>query len=223
MGEIVGAIIVSAGFSTRMKGIEKAIFEMDGVPLVIRTAQVFERSPEVDEIVLVVRNEHLRSLRSVIEGYNFTKIKAICIGGRTRRDSVKIGLESLSSSTWVIVHDGARPMVTNDLIVKGLKMARKTGAATPGLPPKDAIKMVTPKSMVIETLERDSVVSVQTPQTFRREILERAHKEFIGDAVDDAVMVEKIGIQVAVYPGSHTNIKVTTPEDLKFLEVLMKG
>ena len=77
--------------------------------------------------------------------------------------------------------------------------------------------------MVIETLERDSIVSVQTPQTFRREILERANKEFIGDAVDDAVMVEKIGIQVAVYPGSHTNIKVTTPEDLKFLEVLMKG
>ncbi len=223
MSELVGAIIVSAGLSTRMQGIDKSGFQIDGVPLLVHTARVFQFTTAIDEISLVVREDQILSIQQLIEEYSLTKVKAVCIGGKTRRDSVKIGLESLSSVSWIVVHDGARPLVTKDLIIQGLDMAKKTGASTAGIPLKDTLKTVSSKSMVVETLDRNSIVLVQTPQTFRREILEKAHQEFSGEAVDDAVMVEKLGIPVFVYPGLNSNIKITTPEDLKFLKVLMKG
>jgi 2-C-methyl-D-erythritol 4-phosphate cytidylyltransferase len=219
---LAGVIVVAAGASTRMNGLDKTLAPLNGVPLIARTVTAFEASPQVGAIVIVVAKHNLDAVRELAEGQGWSKVTSICAGGSRRQDSVANGLRELPPCDWVLVHDGARPFVDEALISRGLEAAKATGAAIPGVPPKDTVKIVDAGDAVQSTLDRDSLRIVQTPQVFRRDVLEQAHREVTADATDDAAMVESLGVSVRVFTGSYRNIKVTTPEDMAVAEALLK-
>jgi 2-C-methyl-D-erythritol 4-phosphate cytidylyltransferase len=217
------AIIVAAGASSRMAGVDKIFAPLRGVPLIVRTIDAFERCTLVSAIVLVVADGPglWDAARLVQEQEGWRKVRTVKAGGPRRQDSVALGLESLPPCDWVIVHDGARPLVGPGLIELGLEAAAVTGAAIAGVPAKDTVKVVGHDGHVVATPDRRGLWMVQTPQVFRRDLLERAHREVTEDVTDDAAMVERLGLPVRVFMGSYSNIKVTTPEDLKVAEALL--
>jgi 2-C-methyl-D-erythritol 4-phosphate cytidylyltransferase len=142
-------------------------------------------------------------------------------GGRRRQDSVREGLKA-GGCDWVVVHDGARPLVTPQLIEAGLAAAQETGAAVCALPAQDTVKRVDEEGRVVRTLDRRRLWLVQTPQVFRYDMLLDAHERSRQPATDDAALVERLGQEVRVFPGSPRNLKVTTPDDLALAEALLK-
>ncbi len=219
----VGAIIVSAGASTRMGGIDKTTVPLAGVALIARTVDVFERCDAVGALVLMVSREAQTGVADIARAHGWKKVLHVRLGGQRRQDSVRLGLKALPECDWVVVHDGARPLVTQQLVRDGLLAAAATGAAVAAVSAKDTVKVVSQDGHVIETLDRANLAMVQTPQVFRRDLLERAHAEITDDATDDAAMMERLGIGVVVFAGDHANIKVTTPEDLVIAEALLAG
>jgi 2-C-methyl-D-erythritol 4-phosphate cytidylyltransferase len=153
----------------------------------------------------------------------FPKVVRTCMGGRRRQDSVRAGLHTIAPREWVVVHDGARPLVTPELIAAGLEAARETGAAVPALPVVETLKEGDANGFVRRTVTREGLWAVQTPQVFRYDLLLRAHNAALEEVTDDSALVEAMGGQVRLYPGSRTNIKVTTPEDIAIVEALLKG
>ena len=216
----VGAVIVSAGDSSRMRGLDKTVFPLAGVPLIARTVEAFEATPDVDAIVVVISQQNLPAVAEMAKTRGWSKVQAVRLGGARRQDSVRLGLKALPACEWVVVHDGARPLVTEPLIAGGLAAAQPTGAAIAAVPVKDTIKVVSGET-VVETPDRGGLWAVQTPQVFKRELLERAHDEILDDVTDDAAMMERLGISVRVFSGDYANIKVTTPEDLLVAEALL--
>jgi len=222
-GGRIGAIIVAAGNSSRMGGIDKVFAPLGKDPLLARVVTVFDKCPAIDEIVVVLARKNLAQGRKLVEDYGWSKVVAVCAGGLRRQDSVKEGLRRLTDCEWVVVHDGARPCVTADLIERGLVAARGSGAAIAGVPVKDTIKVVSRRRIVQETPARQSLWAAQTPQVFRYDLIAEAYKEPGEDVTDDSVLVERMGQRVEVYMGSYRNIKVTTPEDLAVAEVLLRN
>ena len=147
----------------------------------------------------------------------------VCAGGERRQDSVRLGLERLPECEWVIVHDGARPLLDGDMITAGMEAARPTGAAVAAVPVTDTIKMVDADGVVTRTIERDRLWAVQTPQVFRRQLLIDAHRSVTHDVTDDASMTELIGAGVKIFMGSYDNLKVTTPDDLVVARSILSG
>ena len=217
----VGAIIASAGASLRMDGVDKTLIPLGGEPLIARTVEVFERSPHVGSIVLMVAERNVEAVRRLAAERGWTKLAGVFAGGERRQDTVRLGLAALPACDWVVVHDGARPLVGGALIADGLAAAVPTGAAIPGLPAAETVKRVAADGHVIETLERAALVIAQTPQVFRRDVLERAHREVAVDVTDDAAMVERLGVEVRVFAGDPANVKVTTRTDLAVAEALL--
>jgi 2-C-methyl-D-erythritol 4-phosphate cytidylyltransferase len=219
----VGAVIVAAGASTRMGGTDKIFAPLGGRPLVLWAVDAFEECPAVESIVLVVApGQSLWDAGKLAEEQgHWHKVRAVRAGGHRRQDSVALGLASLPPCDWVVVHDGARPLVNPSLIERGVEAAQATGAAIAAVPAKDTVKIVGKEGVVCATPDRDGLWLVQTPQVFRRDLLERAHQEVPDDVTDDAAMVERLDIRVRVYMGSSANIKVTTPEDLLMAEALL--
>ena len=217
----VGAVILCAGRSTRMGGVDKSLAALGGQPLVLHALRAFEASSRVHEVVLVASQANLAEAERLCEAEGLTKVSAVRLGGERRQDSVRLGLAALGACEWVLVHDGARPLVSQRLIADALDAAQATGAAAPAVRPKDTIKEVGGAGEVAATLDRERLAAVQTPQAFRRALLERAHAEVAGDATDDAAMVERLGVRVRVYEGDYANIKVTTPDDLAVAEALL--
>ena len=216
----VAAIIVAAGESQRMEGIDKVFALLGGKPLLTRATQAFQESPLVDQIVVVVSGENREKCQHLVAGEEWSKVSDVCLGGRRRQDSVAAGLKQLDPCDWVIVHDGARPFVTVDLVNRGLEAAEKTGAAVAAIPVTDTIKVAGNDMIVQGTPSRQNLWAVQTPQVFRFDIITEAYRHAKGDVTDDASLVEQIGYKVKLYMGSHTNIKVTTPDDLALAELL---
>ncbi|MDZ4278345.1 MAG: 2-C-methyl-D-erythritol 4-phosphate cytidylyltransferase, partial [Dehalococcoidia bacterium] len=138
-----------------------------------------------------------------------------------RQDSVRAGLEALGPCQWVVVHDGARPLVTKELIERGLAEAQATGASCCALPVPDTVKEADEAGDIARTLDRSRLWLAQTPQTFRYELLLKAHEQAAGAATDDAALVEALGVKVRLYEGSPRNLKVTTPEDLGIVRALL--
>ena len=206
-----GAVIVAAGASTRMGDAgDKTLADVGGEPLIARTVDVFECCDAITAIVLVVSERNLDAITALRGAKGWAKTLPPLIGGARRQDSVRAGLDALPAECdWVLVHDGARPFVTPRMIEDG-----DTGAAIAGVPAFDTVKRVGEGGRVVETLDRNQLVMVQTPQVFRRDVLERAHAEVMDDVTDDAAMVERIGVEVRTFDGARSNIKVTTPEDL---------
>ena len=218
---IVGVIIASAGASSRMGGVDKTLAPLAGAPLIARTVAAFEQSPRVGSVVLMVASQNLAAARELAAKLGWSKVAHVCEGGPRRQDTVRLGLEALPACDWVVVHDGARPLVSGKLIGDGVAAAAPTGAAVAAIPAAETIKRVGGDGRVLETLDRGSLVVAQTPQVFRRDLLERAHREVSDDVTDDAAMVERLGIEVRVFEGDPANLKVTTPADLAVAEALL--
>jgi len=218
----VGVIIVAAGTSSRMGGIDKVFATLVGEPILAKVVTVFNDCSLVDEIVIVLAKKSLEQGRRLIKDHHWHKVIAVCPGGPRRQDSVKEGLRRLTDCEWVVIHDGARPCISTDLIERGLITARESGAAIAGVPVKDTIKIVSRRGFVQQTPTRQSLWAAQTPQVFRYDLVAEAYRQADDEVTDDAALVEKLGHRVEVYMGSYHNIKVTTPEDLAVAEVFLQ-
>ena len=228
MEEKLAAVIVAAGSSRRMQGHDKLWISLAGRITLARTVDVFQASPVIDSIVLVTNDEHLADTRALCKQEQWDKVAAIVAGGTHRQDSVRCGLDALAeinpSCRWVMIHDGARPFVTSTILEEGLRTAQQHQACIPIAPVKDTIKQVL-DGKVTATPDRSQLWTVQTPQVFAFSLIHQAHHlpSAQDNATDDATLLERMGHTVSVFQGSHTNIKITTPEDLIFAEALLKG
>ena len=218
----VGAVIVAAGESQRMGGTDKVRAPLGGKPLLAMAIDTFQECSLVDQIVVVVNAKNEEWCRRLVAEEGWSKVSDVCTGGRRRQDSVAAGLGQLDECDWVVIHDGARPLVTVELIKNGLETAGETGAAVAAVPVADTIKVAGDDKIVRETPTRQNLWAVQTPQVFRFDIIIEAYRRANGDVTDDATLVEQAGYQVKLYMGSYDNIKVTTPDDLALAELLWR-
>jgi len=177
--EKVGAIVVAAGVGKRMGGADKIFANLAGKPLLARTVDVFQRCPAIDQVIIVLHEDRLQEGWQLIKENRLSKVSDICPGGVRRQDSVKEGLQKLCDCQWVVIHDGARPCLSQTLIDEGLDEARQSGAAVPALSVTDTIKVVDSDSFVVETPLRQHLRSVQTPQVFRYDIISEAYRDLI--------------------------------------------
>ncbi|MNI29730.1 2-C-methyl-D-erythritol 4-phosphate cytidylyltransferase [compost metagenome] len=218
---VIGVIVVAAGRGTRMGTKEsKQYLKLQDKPIVIHTLEVFESHPLISEIVLVTGEQDVDRCAAWIGEYGITKCVKVIPGGAERQHSVYQGLLQIST-TWVLVHDGVRPFVTESQITSCYEAAVNHGASVLAVPVKDTVKQVDGEGWVTATPDRRSLWAIQTPQAFRRADLIKAHElaeqeGFIG--TDDSMLVERLGIPVLVVEGSYSNIKITTPEDLDYAE-----
>ena len=214
MSDSLGAILVAAGSSRRM-GFDKLWAPLAGRPVVSHALAVLAACPLIDRLALVVAPDRLSDAEQLV--LDFGVPADICIGGARRRDSVAAGLRSVRDGRWVLVHDAARPFLTDQLIRDGLLAVGDADAAVAAVPVRDTVKRVSERR-VLETLPRDQLWNAQTPQLFRAEILDRALRTFEEDATDEAALVERLGGRVVVYPGAEANRKLTTPADFELAE-----
>jgi 2-C-methyl-D-erythritol 4-phosphate cytidylyltransferase len=223
------AVIVSAGKSQRfMEGKKKQFQLLAGKPILAYTLDKFETCPLIQSVFLVVGEEDRdHCLKGIVEKYRYRKISQVIPGGMRRQDSVKNGIDAISNDVEIVViHDGVRPFVTQAMIEESIHAAIRFGAAVLAMPVKETIKMAQSDGTVVKTLDRESLWQIQTPQAFRaqliKEALLKAAKDgFIG--TDDASLVERMGVKVHLLPGSYTNIKITTIEDLMLAQIFLSG
>jgi 2-C-methyl-D-erythritol 4-phosphate cytidylyltransferase len=219
------AILLAGGDGKRMgSSTNKPFLLLDNKPILVHSLQVFEECRPVDGVYLVVNQRDLPLIQEeILEAYRFGKIVKLVIGGRLRQDSVKNGLEAIEEPCdVVVVHDAARPFVSPAFIEKSISLMEMFDAIIPALPVKDTIKVISKEGFVSKTLERDGLWKVQTPQTFKYDLIMKAYKEGMAKKLlgyDDAAFVEYLGKRVKVVEGSPYNIKITAPEDL----VIAKG
>ncbi len=222
----VAAIVPAAGKGERLGlKIHKPFVAIGKEPILSYTLKALDDSERIDEIILIVNESCLSKARSLIKKKKLKKVKKIALGGKRRMDSVKNGLSLISADVdYVLVHDGVRPFLDNKIISSVIEGARTFGAAITYVPVKPTIKEVEKGNFVTATLKRQSLIEVQTPQAFKKDILVRAYKKAFDDAVDatdDSALVERLGIKVKAVFGSYKNIKITTVEDLKHARALM--
>ncbi len=220
--EKAAAIIAAGGDSQRMGGIDKLFAPISGRPVLARVIDTFQACKSIDQIIVVMNSKNIEQCRRLVALEGWPKVKDVCLGGKQRQDSVAEGLKRLKYGEWVVIHDGARPLVTIDLIEKGLEAAKETGAAVAAVLLTDTIKVAGADDIVRQTLPRQNLRAVQTPQVFRIDVIQNTYRHVFGDVTDDASLVEKAGYKVKVYPGSYDNIKITTPADLAMAEALWK-
>ncbi len=201
-----------------MGGADKMFAKLGGKTILARVVETFQKCNSVDQIVLVVNQQSLDKARQLVAENQWSKIAEVCAGGKRRQDSVAAGLERLSGCDWVVIHDGARPLLTKDLIERGLEAAQETGAAVAAIPVTDTIKIAGDDRTVLETPVRQNLWAVQTPQVFRFDIIAQAYKQAKGEVTDDASLVERLGNRVKLYIGAYDNIKITTANDLLIAE-----
>ncbi|MCK5306097.1 MAG: 2-C-methyl-D-erythritol 4-phosphate cytidylyltransferase [Candidatus Omnitrophica bacterium] len=219
------AVIVAAGSSRRLPAEKRKPFILvGGKPLLAYTLGKFFHSGSIDTIILTVNSKDLKLARALAKKYGYGNRLKIISGGRTRKESVRRGLKEVPNETdYVVVHDGVRPFFNEKSLSKLLKMAAKHGAAILAVPVVPTVKKVGKGLFIESTLDREKLWEAQTPQVFKKELLEKAHKKFCRQkATDDSSLVERLGIKVKVVKGSRKNIKITTPEDLAAVELLIK-
>ena len=218
------AIIVAAGKSERMgTGTDKAFLSLGNKPVVAWSLLAFERCADVDRIVLVVRKEQQLAAKAVARMFGISKLIAIVPGGNKRQESVQAGLAACDADTrFVVVHDGARPCITPDVVSEVVKLAKRVGAATVGRRITDTVKRVEKGTAVSGTEDRDKLWVVQTPQAFHFKILANAYKNLgKNDVTDDCQAVELSGETVRIYENRAPNFKITTVEDLQIASALL--
>jgi len=223
----VTAVIAAGGSGRRMQlpG-NKVFFPLLGKPVLSHTLEVFDSCEQISEIVVVVPREEIESCRHMV-------VKAACLktpvkvvaGGKERQDSVRCGiLAAAEDCDYVVVHDGARPLLTSSLLERVLREGITWGAAVAAVPLKDTVKIGDSKGFVVDTPDRHTLWSVQTPQVFKKDVLVAAH-EFARSSgalgTDDASLVEELGNRVKIVSGEYENIKITTPEDLEIAEAIL--
>ncbi|KGM95253.1 2-C-methyl-D-erythritol 4-phosphate cytidylyltransferase [Clostridium novyi A str. 4552] len=222
------AIIVAAGKGTRMNtGINKQFINLKGNPILYYTLKKFQDNIFIDNIVLVLSKDEIQYCNdNVLEKYNLDKVTHIVEGGKTRQESVISGLNAAKDSEIVLIHDGARPFIEDRIINDGIKYAKLYGASACGVKVKDTIKIKDEDGFSKETLNREELFSVQTPQCFKYDLILNSHKKALDDNIqvtDDTSVVENYGHRVYLYEGSYNNIKITTPEDLPMGESILEN
>lgn len=212
-------VIVAAGMGSRMKaGMNKQFLTLGGEAILVHTLRAFENHSKVDEIILVLKKEEVSFVKdSIIDEKGFKKVKKIAVGGKERTDSVKNGLKEVSHDGIVLIHDGARPFITEKEIDMIIEAVCTDGAAVVGTPAVNTMKVVNEDGYVIETLDRSVLWNVATPQGFKKEIIDRGFSNNqIGNKKiwDDAMLIEVLDEPVKMVEGTYENIKITTPTDL---------
>ena len=218
------AVVAAAGSSSRMGGHDKLMQDVGGIPVLAHTLQALQAARRVDEIIVATREESLLAVSDLCHTYGITKCSKVVRGGESRTETVLLAaMEASEQCSRVAVQDGARPLVTPELIDRVIEVAERTGAAAPALPVKDTVKTVTEGEQVIQTLQRDTLRAVQTPQVFEKDLLKAALQSAMTMEIaptDDCAAVERLGKIVYLIPGEETNLKITTPTDLVLAEAL---
>ncbi len=224
----VSAVIAAGGAGTRMGTPEGKMFvEIGGKPVLLHTIKAFDSIEIIGDIIVCLPAKDITKVGEMISRENIKKPVQLVEGGPTRQASVHNGLLSLSPETeMVVIHDGARPFVTKEIVINSISEAKACGAVIVGVPVKDTIKTVTDDKLISNTLQRDRLWSVQTPQTFKKALITEAHEEAKNlriNATDDAALVERLGARVKMIMGSYENIKITTPEDVVLGEAILRS
>ena len=218
----VSVVIPAAGQGKRMKTEKnKQFLKLKDKEIVAHTIDKFESETVVNDIIVVARKEEIDYCQEkIVNNYDFKKVSQVIAGGATRQDSVYNGLQAVDAdSDYVLVHDGARPFITSELINKVVKRVKKYNAAAVGVPVKDTIKVINSDNMIINTPDRSKLVAIQTPQAFDKDLILTAYHRAIEEGfigTDSASLVERMEQTVKLVKGSYENIKITTPEDLEF-------
>jgi 2-C-methyl-D-erythritol 4-phosphate cytidylyltransferase len=214
----VSAVVAAAGASSRMEGLDKQMAEIGGLPVIVRCIEALSISGYVSEIILVCPPPLIPEYFSLVKEYGLPLVASVVGGGETRQESVFAGVKACSGEAhYYVIHDGARPLIEPELIGDCVWAATIHGAAALGVPPKDTIKRMDSRGFVADTLPRQGLICIQTPQAFGaglyKEAMERARRNG-QDFTDDCQLIESLGHKVYVVPGSFENIKITTPEDI---------
>lgn len=218
----LGVVIVAGGLSQRMAGINKLFVPLKGRPLLAWSVDACQKHRLVRQVVLVLNDKDLARGWKLQERKGWSKA-TLCPGGARRQDSVTEGLRRMRDCDWVMIHDGARPFLTPDLIEDGLKVVEEIGAAVAAVPVKETIKLAADDRLVGETLQRDRLWVAQTPQIFGSDLIRKAYENLTAEVTDDAAAVECLGHKVQLYMGDYRNIKVTTSEDLALARIIAKS
>lgn len=218
------AVIVCAGNSTRMGGANKQFLTIDGVSVIERSVSAFQKCNLIDEIIIVTREQDISEMKRLLSMYS--KVKAFTVGGNTRQLSVINGINACSpKALYIAIHDGARPLVTQNAITVALHAAYSCGAAAVGVRVKDTVKLVDGDDNIVSTPDREYLRFVQTPQIFSKDLYLDALKSVENSEkfTDDCMLIEAYGHAVKIVEGSYSNIKITTAEDIITAEMLLKG
>jgi 2-C-methyl-D-erythritol 4-phosphate cytidylyltransferase len=221
----VTAVIPAAGAGRRINA-KKQFLEINGQPVLSVTVSVFNECQSIDDIIVVVAKEDVELTKSLLKDYK--KVKDIVVGGIERQDSVYNGIAAItpeSDGDIVVIHDAARPLITKEIISRAVIETKISKAVVVGVPSKDTIKTVSRENIVMETLDRDSIWLVQTPQAFQFPVIKQAYdraQKIKYKATDDSKLVERLGISVKMISGSYENIKITTKEDLAIAEAILR-
>lgn len=223
------AIVLAAGQGKRMKSkIQKQFLLLKGKPILYYSISCFEKSSEIDDIIIVTGAESIEYVKKeIVEAFGFQKVKAVVAGGKERYDSVYEGLKACKNCDYVFVHDGARPFVTEEMINRGKKAVIACGTCVLGMPSKDTVKIIDENGFVESTPKREKVWNVQTPQIFSYPDIYKAYQEAkkqgMQGITDDAMVMEQYGaLKVRLEEGSYENIKITTPEDILLAEKILE-
>ena len=218
-----GAVIVAGGSAARMGGIDKVMATLGSEPMIKRTVRTFQECDAVSEIVVVTREDLIVPITNLCAG--FSKVKAVVVGGKDRQSSVHQGLNALSDKVKLAaIHDGARPLVTWQVIDRVIRAASTYGAAAPAIPVKDTVKTVV-GGIVKDTPDRSLLRAVQTPQVFDFDLIRGALKKVFEDGAsvtDDCSAVERLGMSVKIVEGDERNLKITTPLDMKIAKLFLE-
>ena len=219
------AVIVAAGSSSRMNGCQKLTMTIGGIPVIARTMLAFERAKSIKNIVIVTRESDVLTMQMIAQKYMITKITDIIVGGSNREESVKNGINRLNENTkYVLIHDGARPLINTELIDKVSAACIDNDAVACAVPVKDTIKVVR-DGLVEKTLERSSLYAMQTPQAFSYPVYKKCINsvEDLSKFTDDCAVAENFGVSVRIIDGDYNNIKITTKEDVQIAEGILGG
>ena len=218
------AVVPAAGTSARMEGMDKLMEPLGGMPVLLHTLRALDDCPQIDEIVVVTRSDLIAPLGQLCQDAALSKVSKLVVGGETRTHSVLAGIrEARRDAALIAIHDGARPLVSQEILEAAITKAASCGAAAPAVPVKDTIKRAS-YGVVAATLDRDQLFAVQTPQVFDAALIRAALEKALADGValtDDCAAVERMGMSVCLTKGSYENLKITTPEDLTIGEALL--
>ena len=222
----VGVILLAAGISTRMSGTDKIIAPINGLPAFWYPLKTLIDSHLIDQISIIASETNISKIKQYLENWNFPKTIHVFVGGKFRQDSVRIGIESLSDSDIIVIHDAARPFITNKMLIQGLNEVKKTGCSTVAIKTTDSMKIVSSENFSIKSLDRTKIWNIQTPQFFIQKILQESHQKTLNTKeifTDDTSLIESQGYQTKIFEGSNTNIKITTQDDLILAETILKS
>lgn len=219
------AIIAAAGEGRRIGQGNKLLLNLMGKPLLAHTLEIFEKSATIEKVVIAAPDKDIDNYWKLVVDFKLSKVKEIVSGGTHRQDSIFSALNVIDSADYIVVHDGARPLLRREFLEKMIKSISGNESLVAAVKVKDTIKRAGKKGIVRETLNREELLAIQTPQIFPAKILRDAHKKALTEvhyATDDSALVERLGATVKIFEGEEENIKITTPEDILIAEEILR-